>query len=110
MTSRGTVLGTLVALCVGILVGGAVQADPLFNPQVSYSVGADPGWVAVGDLDGDEDLDLSWRTRVRITCPSCWATGEAVFCSSELLGRYGTDLCRCGVVRCRRRPGSCGCQ
>lgn len=58
MTSRGTVLGLFVVLCVGILIGGAAQADPLFNPQVSYSVGADPGWVVVGDLDGDEDLDL----------------------------------------------------
>lgn len=51
-------MGALVALCVGILVGGTVQADPLFNPQVAYSVGSDPGWVAVWDLDGDEDLDL----------------------------------------------------
>lgn len=58
MTNRGTVWGTFVVLCVGILIGGAVQADPLFNPQVPYSVGTDPGWVAVGDLDGDDDLDL----------------------------------------------------
>ena len=58
MTSRGTVLGTFVVLCVGILIGGAVQADPLFNPEVPYSVGDEPGWVAMGDLDGDEDLDL----------------------------------------------------
>jgi len=58
MTSRGTVLGTFVLLCVGILIGGVVQADPLFNPQMPYSVGSEPGWVAVGDLDGDEDLDL----------------------------------------------------
>jgi len=42
MTSRGTGLGMFVLLCVGILVGGAAQADPLFNPQVQHTVGDGP--------------------------------------------------------------------
>jgi hypothetical protein len=59
MTSRGTVLGIFAVLSVGILIGGAVQADPLFNPQVPHSVGDGPGSVAISDLDGDGNLDLA---------------------------------------------------
>jgi hypothetical protein len=49
----------VLALCVGVFcMVDAALGDPLFNPAVTYSVGDQPNSVAVGDLDGDNNLDL----------------------------------------------------
>ena len=35
------------------------EADSLFYPPVNYGSGLEPRSVAIGDLDGDDDLDLA---------------------------------------------------
>jgi hypothetical protein len=66
MPNRATTipaLAALAAVCVAAS-GAAVLAqacDPadLFGPPVRFDAGVRPGSVALGDLDGDGDLDMA---------------------------------------------------
>ena len=87
MMNRGTVWGTFAVLCLGILIGGTVEADPLFNPQDSYVVGTDPGWVAIGDLDGDEDLDLAVANEFSDNVSVLLGNGTGSFAAPKLPAR-----------------------
>src|SRR5262245_14068416 len=49
-------------LTVGALVTlpPATRADaPLFGPKTDFATGTGPGWLAIGDLNGDSLLDLA---------------------------------------------------
>ena len=56
LSSLAGTLGSL--LCLTVCVSFAAQAA-VFQPAVNYPVGADPTFVAVGDFNGDGNLDLA---------------------------------------------------
>lgn len=65
MASGSPVFRVLAVFSVGMAcICGGVQADPLFNPQVTHPVGQGPGSVAIGDLDGNGVLDLAVANEV----------------------------------------------
>jgi hypothetical protein len=82
-------------LCVGILVGGAAQADPLFNPQVQHTVGDGPGSVAIGDVDANGDLDLAVANEISDDVSILLGSGGGAFVAS---GSYAAGTEPCSVV------------
>jgi hypothetical protein len=61
MRTRAQVPGPLVLLVLVFLLGGASRADAeiSFAPPTNYHTGGFPRSVAVGDFNGDHDLDLA---------------------------------------------------
>ncbi len=83
-------LGTVAAFTLGALGAiSGVQADVLFNPQVSHAVGDGPGSVAVGDLDGNGKLDLAVANEISDDVTILLGTGGGGFVPS---GTYPTGL------------------
>lgn len=70
---------------VKILLG---NGDGTFQAPFAYEVGTAPNSVAVGDFNGDGNLDLAVNSFAR-RCRCCWAkaTGTSVPRSSMRLGR-----------------------
>ena len=69
MTSAYILRAFVSALGVGWLVAPAVADPPCFDDAVNYDAVWRPFSVAIGDLDGDLDLDLAvanWSSHVSI--------------------------------------------
>jgi hypothetical protein len=78
---------------VSILLG---NGDGTFQPSVDYPAGQGPLRVAVGDLNGDGNLDLAVSNRADVTVAILAGNGDGTFQSTRLLsigrGPIGVEI------------------
>jgi len=69
----------LVTSLLVLALGTSVHADPLFGPKTDFATGSSPSSVAIGDLNGDGNPDLTVANRSDNTLSVLLGNGDGSF-------------------------------